>query len=399
MSKSKVATKTMKDPELIEMFNQMTGVGEPDIDIITPKYEKLIECGKSYINLLIKFVKSPIGSLPEFNNSFVSMVQFIQKAQGEFESLMLKPRETKALHGSELEKINKNPELLEKYMREIPSKYEVSELSKYYLKLKDCLLVQDMVMTLKNLKNLLNMEKERTQNPVDNLTDPLSDKFITRADGFDVIIFNFTNLNFKAIFNLQNNEMKNYVLLFLKLIKKNCEEAFKIVTAPDIDVEKFSKVLINSIKDIRKHIPRCDKAFDKIEESVSLLQKNFDGYYKDFIQSQNPGIIIENFVLDVANDAQADAQTTAQFREIIKFYKKNMTAKKINDPKVQKLFSMLGENLDVLERKTGDEKQSTKAGNKKDKKDKNNQKTNNSNNEETKKQNAQSFLPDNLRKK
>jgi Ca2+-binding EF-hand superfamily protein len=356
MSKAKIATKTMKDPELIEMFNQMMGAGEPDPQIVTPKYDSLLGLCKDYVNTLIKFVKSPIGNIPEFSGAIGRMVEFIKRAQDEIVRLTLVEREDKLLAGKNLEQINKNPELMEQIMRSVPEKYNLADLGKTYMALKDCIVVQEMLMTSRNIRRLLNDEKERTNNKEDNLENVqnLKDSFITRADGFDVTIFNFSPFNFKRFF-ISNNDPRicQYMLMFLRIINIKCIEAYKISTSPDIDVEKFSEVLVNSIKDVRKHIPRCDKAFDKIEESVKLLQNNFGEYYKDFIQSQNPGVIIENFVLDVAQDANADAQTTLQFREIIKFYKKNMKKQNIKDPKVQKLFQMLGENLDVLEEKTG----------------------------------------------
>jgi Ca2+-binding EF-hand superfamily protein len=356
--KTKNATKTIQDPELIEMFNQLVGGGEPDPQIVIPKYEQLLSLSKDYINTLIKFVKSPIGSLPELAPQMGQIVEFIKRSQEQLIPLTLKEKEDKVLYGKNLDQINKNPELMEQIMRSIPEKYDLEELGEAYTALKDSPLVKEMLMTLKNIKRLLHDEKERTNTKTDNLENPsnLQHRFISRADGFDVTIFNFTNLNFKLFFTSydtrENSKLIQYMLMFLRIMNLKCTEAYKIVTSPDIDVEKFSEMLINSIKDIRKHIPRCGKAFDKIEESVNLLNNNFDGYYKDFIQSQNPGIIIENFVLDVANDANADAQTTLQFREIIKFYKKNMKKENIKDPKVQKLFQMLGDNLDILEKKT-----------------------------------------------
>ena len=85
---------------------------------------------------------------------------------------------------------------------------------------------------------------------------------------------------------------------------------------------------------------------------MQLLKNNFSGYYKDFVVSKNPGIIIENFVMDVADDSKADTETTYQFRKIINFYKEKMRGR-VNDPKIQKIFDLVGQNLDVLEKKTG----------------------------------------------
>lgn len=357
MSKTGVATKTMKDPELIEMFNQMMGASEPDPQIVIPKYEKLLGICKDFINLLIKFVKSPVGANQANIAAIGQIVDFIKRAQNTIADLTLpeKPNLIMQQHG--LDEINKHPELMRKYLENMGDRYDITELGKTYMALKDCSVVQEMLMTAKNIRSLLRNEKERTGAKQDDLEDPknLSHKFITRADGATVEIFNFSNMNFMHLVSMydQDPKMIDYLLIFIRLIYTKCNDGYRLVTSPDIDVEKFSEILVRSIQDIRKHIPRCDKAFDKIEESVKLLQTNFDGYYKDFIQSQNPGIIIENFVLDVAQESDADPQTTLQFRKIISFYKDNMKKQNIKDPKIQKLFEMLGQNLDVLETRGG----------------------------------------------
>ena len=76
-------------------------------------------------------------------------------------------------------------------------------------------------------------------------------------------------------------------------------DIYQIITSPDIDISEFSDIIVDSIKQARKMIPRANKAFKKIEESVELLKDNFQNYYKDFITTKNPTIIIENFILDV----------------------------------------------------------------------------------------------------
>ena len=122
------------------------------------------------------------------------------------------------------------------------------------------------------------------------------------------------------------------------------------MTSPDVDVTEFSEIIVKSIAAIKKQIPRCDKAFAQIEKSIGLLQNNFNGYYKDFIQSQNPSTIIESFVIDVSDSAKSDPQTARQFRKIINFYRKK-TQGKIKDPKLQAIFSALNSNINAMDGK------------------------------------------------
>jgi len=101
---------------------------------------------------------------------------------------------------------------------------------------------------------------------------------------------------------------------------------------------------------VRKQIPRCDDAFNKIESSIGLLKGNFDRYYKDFVQSGNPGVIIEQFVGDVAKSAEADRKITRQFRQIITFYRKKIQSVNPKDnPQIPKIFGMIEEDFGSAE--------------------------------------------------
>jgi hypothetical protein len=102
-------------------------------------------------------------------------------------------------------------------------------------------------------------------------------------------------------------------------------------------------------------IPRAGKAFKKIEESVELLQNNFGGYYKDFISTKNPSIIIENFILDCSKEQNEnmDLDLARQFKKIAMFYKKK-SAGKIKDPRINQIFEMLDKNFAMLNVKDDD---------------------------------------------
>jgi len=106
---------------------------------------------------------------------------------------------------------------------------------------------------------------------------------------------------------------------------------------------------MSSIDDVKKQIPRCDQAFNKISESVGLLKGNFNSYYKDYISSNNPTIIMENFVLDVSKNTRASPVLTAQFRKIIAHYRK-IASQQANNPKLQTLFQQVDKNFQELER-------------------------------------------------
>jgi hypothetical protein len=132
-------------------------------------------------------------------------------------------------------------------------------------------------------------------------------------------------------------------------------DIYQIITSPDIDISEFSDIIVDSIKQARKMIPRANKAFKKIEESVELLKDNFQNYYKDFITTKNPTIIIENFILDVSKDnsGEVDIELARQFKKIVMFYQKKSQGK-IKDPRVNQLFEMLNKNFEILNVKEKD---------------------------------------------
>ncbi len=172
--------------------------------------------------------------------------------------------------------------------------------------------------------------------------------FITRMPGFDFCPFSFSKFNVKKIWGLDPPEkVKSYILTVLKIILAATKEVYKAVTSPDIDISKFSRVIIDSISQLKKVIPRCDRAFNKLEESLSLLENNFGNYYKDFVQSKNPSTIVESFVLDVSANMKEDAQIMYQLNTIVKYYRK-ATQGKITDPRVRKMLDIIDSNFKAM---------------------------------------------------
>ena len=358
MSKVKVsvAQKTMKDPELIDMFNKMVGASDPDPSIVIPKYDKIMQNAEEIIRILESFVKSPAAKAfqYDFKKGFQEIYEFVNKSKEELGPLTLEKNDN-VLTGTDLNSLNSDPQKMAEFLQNTEFKYKVAKLGETYTSLKNSSVIKEMIMTARNLKNALMLEKTRTGSKTHDLEDKdhLQKGFIVKADGDFLILFNFTSLDFKQMYfcDYMTAQYSQYILFVLHLIYKKVLNIVKEITSPDIDVDKFSELLVRNIDDIRKHIPRCDKAFDKIKASVGLLKGNFGEYYKDFISSQNPGIIVEHFVSDVAQSSKTDVETTRQFRKIIEFYQKNMQSR-ITDPKVKKIFKLVGANLDILEEKT-----------------------------------------------
>ena len=301
---SKVVVKSVKsqlqDKSVVEMFNQMIGTDKPNEDLVKPKFINIIK----KTNVLINIFKS-------FADDILTKIYKEEKWSDEFYKIVvgLQNIDTKAV-----------------------------DISSEYVKLKTDNNIKSLMLTCKNLMEY------KTSLDANDL------QFILRLPGFDFIPFNFSTVNIKRIWSDEqtDDKIKLYIITVLKLTLRFTLDIYKIITSPDVDVKEFSKVIIESIAQVKKAIPRCDKAFKKIEDSISLLEDNFGGYYKDFVLSKNPSTIIESFVLDVSKTNDSDIQTTRQFREIINYYKK-ATQGKIKDPKVKKIFDMLNSNINIVE--------------------------------------------------
>lgn len=206
---------------------------------------------------------------------------------------------------------------------------------------KKCSVVNTAIVTCKNL--IPHKKYIRDQSD-------LKDKFLKGA-GMTVSPIEGLSLNVKQIYisDLLSAVDRKFILIVLHKMWTISHDVYEAVSSPDIDVNEFVMVIMSSIGEVRRHIPRCDQAFDKIIQSVDLLKGNFDGYYRDYVASSNPTIIMENFVLDVSKSTNSSPQVTAQFRKIITHYRK-LASQQASHPKLQSLFKQVDKNFQELER-------------------------------------------------
>lgn len=175
--------------------------------------------------------------------------------------------------------------------------------------------------------------------------------------------FTFTSIDLKTLFELDESERQFIMSGLHKLHIAGCE-LYKLISSPDIDIKKFSDIMIESLDKLRTipELSRCNVAFDKLKSSLSMLENNFTDYYKDFIVKKDSSIIMENFILDVSKTTKASPTLMIQFRKIITYYKKK-TAGNIKDPKLKMAFDKLNENFEKIERMQaqGETKSETKS--------------------------------------
>lgn len=321
--KQKVITKSLKDKDLSEMFNQMLGAESADITIAYPKYQSL----KNILEMLLKLTK--IFSNSNFMKTFgfeenkAEIDRFLDKSEKEFNELF----------SIDFSNYEWNLTLVEEEDRK--------HFNETYEKMKECVLIQTFI---KVCNNLIRYKKHLENNK------ELSYKFVNNISGVEFSPLPFTSLNFKYIFEADNIDAtaKKFTLTMLGKLYTLSYDLYKEFSKPDIDVDKFVEVITSNLGEVKKRIPRCDKAFKKIEESVSMLKNNFGKYYRDFVETKQSTIIMENFILDVSNNTKADPELTLQFRKIINYYRK-MASQNVTNPQVKQLFQKVEEKMKILE--------------------------------------------------
>jgi hypothetical protein len=300
MAKVKIVKKTLHNSNLAEMFNQMLG-GEGDPEIVADKLKKVRILAKTVALVTRDLATGPFRrDFPEYQVWWDDFLRFAER--------------TEALATME------------------------------YNDFKEANQTKHLIMVCSELVIYAHFLESK----------PPSDRWIGSHPGLSFEIFAFSKLDIKHVWANTNMtpKLKQYLLQVISIMFSKCREIHRVITSPDIDVKKFSKIIVESIEKVKgmPELSRCHNAFSKIRDSVTLLENNFSDYYKDMVQSENPNTLIENFIVDVSKGQNMNLGLMREFRTIINFYKKQ-SAGKIKNPKVKKLFDSLDSRMDMLEKK------------------------------------------------
>lgn len=348
--KSKVVKSTLANKDVNDMFKNIMGGGEPGDDtsiyVTYPKYLLMKHHASRFIKLLTAMRNLPfMRCFPEQQNDLDDYINALikQHAQGfsapDF-TQWLPPAVVVAITPGTIGEAAPTKSVEADYAQ-VPRDVIV-RFNEIFALTKSCSIVNLIIVTCKNLIAYKH-----------SLSDPgaLKDRFITKSAQMSIAPLPDSSLNFKKMYidDRLTPEDKMYILTVLYKMLKISHDLYDAVTMPDVDVDEFVRMMMSSIDEVKKHIPRCDQAFNKIIESVSMLKGNFNEYYKDFTASGNPTIIIENFVIDVAKTNTSSPQVTMQFRKIIDHYRK-LTAQQASDPRLRSLFQRVDDNFRELEK-------------------------------------------------
>jgi len=320
-------TGELDQAELMEMFQQLTGdPAKLDSSIVKDKYERLKNDIQRCNKLVLKFKEAILDRLhtkagvdPFFDHEVRNLVDFVQRSNDYIDV--------------EITDVNLIP---------------------IYQALKDSFIVEEYLKVCKSLRVGEDCVKDRCS---------LSDKFIKRSVGEDFYIFDFAKINFKHLFThiLEENfpepeehaGCKQYILVMCNMLYITTQDIYSIVTSPDVDIDKLSELIIKAITAAKKQIPRCDRAFRLIENSVDMLKNGMSSYYKDFVASGNPAVIFENFINDISGDLHIDTQTLGQFKRIIFHFRKRANSMPKKNAKLDGVFGTLDKIMEIMENDAG----------------------------------------------
>jgi hypothetical protein len=333
--KSKVICKTINNKDILDTFQELLGTSDSNacLPIAYPKYLKM----KNHIQRFLKLMQTlrENNLMNYFEDIKTSLNNYITSLEKDF---------SESFNSPDLEQYcdPMQDTLAGHNYGNVPPNIK-STFSEIFNDMKKCNIVNIIIVTCNNLLPY----RKHFENK-----DNLSELFLTKTAGNIVNpVAELPELNFKKIYNedsLSASE-KSFILMFIAKLYEISFNVYETLSSPDVDVNEFVAIILNSIDTVKKHIPRCNDAFDKIVESVDILKTNFTGYYKDFMASSNPAIIMENFVLDVSKNTKASPRVTAQFRKIITYYR-NIASKHVTDPKLQTLFKHVDKNFEALDK-------------------------------------------------
>ena len=330
--KSKVVKATLANKDVLEMFQGVLGTseGSATLSITHPKYVRIQKHISRFIDLLAALLASRLMTF--FPGPHSHLEAYLAALRGQFAESFSAPDFAAWSTAGEPDYARIPPEV-------------VAQFGAIFAAAKKCNVVNTVIVTCKNLVPHKKALADRAN---------LKDKFLSRDAGVSFApLPDLSRVNFKQMYvddRLDPGD-REFILVVLHKMYVISHDVYEAVSAPDIDVDEFVEVIMSSIGEVKKQIPRCDGAFQKIIESVDLLKGNFSGYYKDYVASNNPTIIMENFVIDVSKNTQASPTVTAQFRRIIGHYRK-LASQQATNPKLQSLFAQVDANFAELEKKS-----------------------------------------------
>ncbi|QRY19142.1 hypothetical protein [African swine fever virus] len=321
---------TVKNKNVMNLFHEIIGSkGNINFSVVWPKFKKIKQSVYDYISTLSVLEKASV--MQNFEDDKKMLELFVQKLWAAYEGYFKYP---------EIEKYEVEGQV---NFNQVPH-YVLEKFSQLYRSR----INSELVTLILNSCAFLSKYND----------------YILKKDPYILTITpglcfspipNFEDLNFKYLYNSDKNSQhdKDFIMFILYKLYTAALGVYNAISIPDIDVEDLENIILSSVSQIKKQIPRCKDAFNKIESSVHLLRKNFNTYYSDYVGSgYNPTIIMEQYIKDISQDSKnISPRISYQFRTIIKYYRDMIATKhQTMDPQVLNLVKHVEKKLDMLDR-------------------------------------------------
>lgn len=337
LKKVKISLANNKD--VADLFNQMLGTGATNLNIAYPRYQHMKSLSERIVAVFELFVNSDLMRIEQLKESHDDIVAFCKNARNYINAWFSFDLSAWALDFSAAP---------QNIREEFGAQYEAAKKSNI---VRDLISIADKLHPYRS--NFIDDHK-------------LNHHFVADISGVDWSPFPF-DLNLKQLFCMQlTPAMIELTMLVLCKTYHHSFALYENLRAPDIDIDQFIEIITSSLRELqrRPELNRCEKAFKKIHDSVQLLKTNFADYYRDFIDTKDNMIIMENFILDVSNNTKADPQLTSQFRKIIMYYKDlaKQSPNNQNNEKLNAVFEALSDKFKMMDQNFDNLGNSTRRG-------------------------------------
>lgn len=304
MSRVSVKTKIQKDDALMESFNALLGDNPEQYDPFICQ-EKINE------------IKEALKTLIKYHDMICTYHNIKIVCDDQIESL--------------LEFVNINASI--KSLIDVNYNGDIAKCSGIYYTIKESKIIETLMSAL---KNLLLFKKYFMKDPVD-------DSFIMNHPGSTLYLIEYVKLNFKLMYSNPKclDSDKKYFIGFVKKMITPLKKIYDVVVSPPINIKEFASGLIKGICNMESKIPGTKHGFAAIKKSVSVLENNFDKYYKDIAHSGNGAGFVFNFLEDVKKKYEGDTSVVVEVGKIMTFISGQIkgSEKLKQNPKLAKQFA------------------------------------------------------------
>lgn len=296
---------------MADMFNNMIGAGDINITIAYPRYRRLADLHAKLVAVWKMVAECSFIAQPKYSAVREEIVEFVGLQE-----------EATTMFGCDLSAFSWDWTTLDEHSREqFAAAYDAAKKSPAMAK---WVLACDKLVPYRKHYSAI---------------ETFNHKFALNIPGHSWTPFPWTSLDMKSILSADH---KNVIMFFMSVLNKTYSLGYAIyeeLQSPDVDVDQFVEFILSAIDDIQKRpeLSRCRDAFAKIRESVALLKTRFNSYYREFAETKDNTIMMQNFIIDVSQTTGASAKLTGQFHTIIRYFRK-ISGGQSMDPKMSEVL-------------------------------------------------------------